>query len=97
MSKSTFFSSVEPRITFTGSPDLKNNSNSKPLLSNGLKNFKKELDFFSEASPTWISTNLLPKHNAKRAASLILASRLGEKVTPIPIVLNVIALNQFYV
>jgi hypothetical protein len=44
-----------------------------------------------------MSTNLLPKRKAKRAASLILASRFGEKVTPIPIVLKVIALNQFYV
>jgi len=44
-----------------------------------------------------MSTNLLSKRRAKRAASLMLASRFGEKLTPIPIVLKVIALNQFYV
>jgi hypothetical protein len=40
---------------------------------------------------------LLLKHKAKRAASLILASRFGEKVTPIPIVLKARVLNRFCV
>ena len=84
-------------MTFTGSPDLKNNSYSKPLFSKGLKNFVKVFDFSSEVSQTCMSTNLLSKRRAKRAASLMLASRFGEKLTPIPIVLKVIALNQFYV
>jgi hypothetical protein len=75
-------------MDLTGSPGLKTTLAKRPSFTKGSKYEANVALFSSEASPTWTRTNDALNNKARRALSQIFAFKFGEKVTPIPTVLN---------
>ncbi|MDB9858954.1 hypothetical protein OAC52_01470 [Flavobacteriaceae bacterium] len=72
----------------TGSPGLKTTLAKRPSFKKGSKYEANVALFSSETSPTCISTNDALNNKARRALWYIFAFKFGEKVTPMPTVLN---------